>query len=224
MQANIFITSLHILSSSSADIVQIDPNAPPCPILDLDTPTPFKTSASGSYNGFFASKAAEQTKPKPAPASAPASTSQGMSIVDALRNGRPQLRQVNKDDTKKEGPSDAPFSSVFNKTLKPSRNQETQDDSSFEPVPLMINGKKLQTQSLPGQDSMSFSDMIKVASKVSLRKADVERSPGGTPINKRPVVKHDTIFSARLQEKFKTMRARESNLGAVDEQDKENWD
>lgn len=189
-------------------------------------------SGTGSSYSSTHNNTAPISKPMPKPAPAPAQG--GMSIVDALRNGRPALRSVSQQKQKEaeekergEGTATNEFSNVFNKTLRPSDSQSKNeaDEASFEPVPLTINGKKLQTQQLPGQDSMSFSDMIKVASKVSLRRAEVERSPGGTPINKR-VVRHDSVFSARLQEKFKSLRPRDSfnGLGALDENDKENWE
>lgn len=85
-------------------------------------------------------------------------------------------------------------------------------------------------------NSSDLCSLIRVSGKNSLRKISIERTPGGTPI-KRPNYHTDTIFSKKLQEKFKNLHQYaaveelstnvDTNTLRLSEEsvsDRENWD
>ena len=68
------------------------------------------------------------------------------------------------------------------------------------------------TRRIPGSESMSLTDSIKVASKIKLRKTEQDRSPGGTPCKShRPYSASSTqdVLQAALQARFKNLNALE---------------
>ena len=66
-------------------------------------------------------------------------------------------------------------------------------------------GPKCFARNIPGGDSMSFTDLIKVSARVKLRQTAVPRSPGGTPL-RRPKP-NNTVDELRmaLMRKFKNV-------------------
>lgn len=93
------------------------------------------------------------------------------------------------------------------RSIKDSQNQprvKINESVAEKQQPVTVGGKKIQTRALPGEENMSFAEMIRVASKVSLKKA-VNRSPGGTPLIKSRI-SDQHVFSKALRARFKNAR------------------
>jgi hypothetical protein len=166
---------------------------PPAPAIDFDAPTPLPTFATP------ASKAPKR------PVEAPRPT--GGFVLTAEDLKRP-LRPVNKAQPLQTVDGNNNAAPAATSTPKRSRLSMARIGAVEKAV--VIAGKRVQTRSLPGEDSMSFSELIKVASKISLKKT-VDRSPGGTPLVRSRLP--DNPFSQALLNKFRHARA---SLGGRD--------
>jgi len=83
---------------------------------------------------------------------------------------------------------------------------------------------KVFTRAIPGSDSSSHQDLIKVAAKIKLRSTPgIVKSPGGTPIKKRDLGGDD--LASQLLKKFAAANSEPPlRRGRTSFGEKENWD
>jgi len=108
-----------------------------------------------------------------AAASMPAMTSARAAVLGEITS-----RAVNRNNLKKVTPNNGTNSekSAISKAAPTAATSTTAAAATAAPT------VKCYTRLIPGTESLSLSDSIKVASKIKLRRTDLQRSPGGTPI------------------------------------------
>lgn len=135
-------------------------------------------------------KDSQEQRPPPPSTTAPGG-------IDLSELKRRPLRSVSQSETNKDTSSSSQPENKF-PTLRPvNKNQPP-------PVqPQLVRGKRVESSSIPGEENMSFSDRIKVASKMTLKQTHGPRSPGGTPRRERQ--EKETEFMIALRRKFKNV-------------------
>eukprot|EP00461_Guttulinopsis_vulgaris_P003383 UN03384 len=89
----------------------------------------------------------------------------------------------------------------------PGQNNNNNNNNNNAPAKpqLIVQGKTVVSSNIPGEEHMSFSERIKVASKMSLKSTAGNRSPGGTPRRDKNL-SEETPFYLALRDKFKNCR------------------
>jgi hypothetical protein len=138
--------------------------------------------------------------------------------IDLTELTRRPLRKVTADENNNTNNTNNTNTPAFPQ-LRPVNKNPQQQQQPKQDESVVVRGKRIESSSIPGEANMSFSDRIKVASKMTLKSSHLPRSPGGTPRRERK--QEQSEFFTALRHKFKNVN-RES-IEPTGEESETDW-